>query len=258
MLKIAFVVLGLLLATCGPAENAKLPGGATPGTGGATGGTVVSGGSGGGGTNPFAGATGGSAGTAGSSAGSGGYNPFGGGSGGSNTGGTAGKGGSGGTGGRAGSGGAGSGGAGSGGTGSGGVPADGSRIPNIAIPAGVEPCANPKDMSGGNTNQFHDLGAVCFRTCDEIQGWGCSNFDGRTVKVNGKEIKCGESLPAKVGPFYYFDVSAGAHDYASIYWWGVMYGIPAGGFKKWDGSSTPVTTPDAGAADGPAASGGAP
>jgi hypothetical protein len=137
----------------------------------------------------------------------------------------------------------GSAGTGGGGAGSGGVKGDGSGIPNLPIPAGVaEPCADPKDMSGGNTNQFQTTKAFCFRTCDEIQGWGCSNFDGRTVKVNGKDIKCGEAIPAKLGPFYYFDVSAGGLEYASIYWWGTMYGIPAGGFKKWDGSSPSTGT----------------
>jgi hypothetical protein len=229
MPKISLIVFGLLLAACGPAEDAKLPGGASPSGGGSAGGTS---GSGGIATNPFAGAGGaGTAGAAGNKGGSGGTNPFGGSTGGSGVGGKAGDAGAG-TGGRGGS----------GGSAAGGTPADGSAIFNLPIPPGAEPCANPKDISGGNTGNFGTTGPFCFRTCDEIQGWGCPNSSGRTVKVNGKEVQCGDTMPGRVGPFYYFDISAGALDYASVYWFGTLYGVPAGGYKKWDGSSASTST----------------
>lgn len=105
-----------------------------------------------------------------------------------------------------------------------------------------EPCPSPKDISGGNTHQFGTPGSFCFRTCDEIQGWGCSTFDGRTVKVNGTTVTCGQALPPKVGSFYYFDVSAGLYDYSAIYWWGDVHDVPAcGHYPSWQsGATVPV------------------
>jgi hypothetical protein len=61
---------------------------------------------------------------------------------------------------------------------------------------------------------------VCLRVTDDIVGWGCSNFEGRTVKVNGVTVNCAEvPLPDKLHGAYYFDISAGEHAYASFYWW---------------------------------------
>ena len=239
----ALIIVGLLLASCGPAGNAKLPVASGGGGAGSTGGSSASGG-----TSGAAGSAGGAAGTSGAG---GSTNPFGGSSGG-NTAGTGGKAGSGGSGGSAGSGGSGgnAGSGGSGGSGGGTSKPDGSGIPDLPIPPGVaEPCTEPRDFSEGQTGPFGTEGALCFRTCDEIEGWGCSSFDGRTVKVNGKDIECGSKLPGKLGPFYYFEASAGSFPYAAIYWWGKSYGVPAGGFKKWDGSSSSPSTPDAGADD---------
>jgi hypothetical protein len=72
----------------------------------------------------------------------------------------------------------------------------------------------------GNSGNFGTAGAYCFRTPDNITGWNCSNFTGRTLKVNGVTTTCGAaSLPAKVNGYYYFDATAGGVDYASIYWY---------------------------------------
>jgi hypothetical protein len=73
----------------------------------------------------------------------------------------------------------------------------------------------------GNSGSFGTTGAYCFRTADTISGWNCSNFTGRTLKVNGTAIAtCGTlPLPAKFNGYYYFDASAGGVDYASIYWY---------------------------------------
>jgi hypothetical protein len=61
---------------------------------------------------------------------------------------------------------------------------------------------------------------VCLKVTLDITGWGCSNFQGRTVKVNGTTVSCAElPLPSKVDDAYYFDVSAGELDYASLYWY---------------------------------------
>ena len=85
--------------------------------------------------------------------------------------------------------------------------------------AGHSPAANSKD-------------AFCIATCDVIQGWGCSNFDGRVATVNGTVAACGDALTKKNG-YYVFDISAGASPYASIYWWGTYNAtcpVPPGGF----------------------------
>jgi hypothetical protein len=75
-------------------------------------------------------------------------------------------------------------------------------------------------VGSANTGNFGTTGAFCFRTPDNIAGWGCSNFTGRTLKVNGTTETCGTlPLPAKVNGYYYFDASAGSFDYAVINWW---------------------------------------
>jgi hypothetical protein len=121
-----------------------------------------------------------------------------------------------------------------GGAGTGGVGArDGGRteagVPDVpgtggisGIDGGGEPCVPAKTItSGGNSGQFGTAGAYCFRTSENIpQGWNCGSFDKRTVKVNGVEKTCGAwPLPPKFNGYYYFDVSAGTYDYASIYWY---------------------------------------
>jgi hypothetical protein len=79
-------------------------------------------------------------------------------------------------------------------------------------------CAPVTDIGSGMS--FASAGPVCLRVTLDIAGWGCSNFDGRTVKVNGTTVTCAElPLPNKLDGAYYFEVSAGEHDYASLYWY---------------------------------------
>jgi len=107
----------------------------------------------------------------------------------------------------------------SGGAGSAG--ADGSVAGNTSGAAGAPSngaCAPIVDIGSGVS--FASAGPVCLRVTLDIAGWGCSNFDGRTVKVNGTTVACAElPLPSKVDGAYYFDISAGEHDYASMYWY---------------------------------------
>ncbi len=82
------------------------------------------------------------------------------------------------------------------------------------------PCSPAKDLTGGSSGPFGSTGAECFRIDGNIAGWGCSNFDGRSVKVNGQTVTCGQvPLPDAVDGAYYFDVSGGTFDYASFYWY---------------------------------------
>lgn len=75
-------------------------------------------------------------------------------------------------------------------------------------------------VSGASTGDFGTAGAYCFVTCDNIAGWGCSNLEGRTVSVNGTVVSCGSMPLTAVDGRYQFEVTAGDHTYASIYWWG--------------------------------------
>ncbi len=92
-----------------------------------------------------------------------------------------------------------------------------------ATPAGggATPCAGAVTVTGGQSGNFNTTNAVCYRTADTINGWGCSNFTGRTVSINGSATTCGATpLPAKWADGYrYFSISAGSLAYASFYWW---------------------------------------
>jgi hypothetical protein len=83
------------------------------------------------------------------------------------------------------------------------------------------PCANAITMTSSQSGSFNTTDAVCFRIDATIAGWGCSNFDGRTVAVNNLTVHCGEMpLPAKWSDGYtYFSVSAGSYPWASLYYW---------------------------------------
>ena len=78
---------------------------------------------------------------------------------------------------------------------------------------------SPPGGSAGQPPAVRTLSAFCIATCDDIDGWGCANFDGRTISVNGTTVSCGATLTKKDG-YYVFRASAGTHSYATIYWWG--------------------------------------
>jgi aryl-phospho-beta-D-glucosidase BglC (GH1 family) len=84
---------------------------------------------------------------------------------------------------------------------------------------GTSTCANPRTFTG-NTGAFNTTGSVCYRTNATINGWGCSNFDGRTVTVGGQPRSCGQlPLLRSSDGDYYFAVTAGQFPWASIYTW---------------------------------------
>jgi endoglucanase len=71
-----------------------------------------------------------------------------------------------------------------------------------------------------NTGNFNTTGAACYRTSQTINGWGCSNFDGRTLTVGGQSRTCGQlPLTRSSDGFFYFSVTGGAFPWASIYAW---------------------------------------
>jgi hypothetical protein len=85
---------------------------------------------------------------------------------------------------------------------------------------GDEPCSPAKEGTNMASGDFQTTGAVCLKVTDPVVGWGCSNFDGRTIKVNGVTVTCGQvPLPEREHGAYYFDISAGEFSYASFYWW---------------------------------------
>jgi mannan endo-1,4-beta-mannosidase len=80
-------------------------------------------------------------------------------------------------------------------------------------------CANPVTFSG-NTGNFNTTGAVCYRTNANINGWGCFNFEGRTVTVGGVARTCGQlPLTRAADGYYYFAVTAGQFPWAGMYAW---------------------------------------
>jgi mannan endo-1,4-beta-mannosidase len=80
-------------------------------------------------------------------------------------------------------------------------------------------CANPITFSG-NTGNFNTTGAACYRTNANINGWGCYNFDGRTVRVGGVPRSCGQMpLTRSADGYYYFEASAGQYPWAGLYTW---------------------------------------
>ncbi len=86
---------------------------------------------------------------------------------------------------------------------------------------GTTPCANAPTFSW-NTNNFNTTGAVCFKTAQNVRGWGCSNMEGRTVSVNGVAVTCGAGpfpLPKSSDGYTYFSATAGQYPWASIYVW---------------------------------------
>ena len=87
----------------------------------------------------------------------------------------------------------------------------------VTVSAGK--CSPALDISGGSSGPFNTTDAVCKRVTGAITGWGCSNFDGRSVKVNGVAVTCGQvPLPDPIEGSYYFEVSGGMFAYASFYW----------------------------------------
>ncbi len=87
--------------------------------------------------------------------------------------------------------------------------------------AGTMPCADPKDVTGGQSGNFKTKAAVCFRTKESFNTVGCSNFAGRTMKVNGALAMCmvKTAFPPAIDGWNYFDVSAGDSVDANFAWY---------------------------------------
>jgi hypothetical protein len=88
--------------------------------------------------------------------------------------------------------------------------------------ADTQPADNCSIFYGAGPSQGHppqatSTGGFCVATCDDIQGWSCSNFGNRTVSVNGAAVTCGAAITKKNG-YYVFRVSPGTPDYSSIFW----------------------------------------
>jgi endoglucanase len=80
-------------------------------------------------------------------------------------------------------------------------------------------CSNPVSFTF-NTGNFNTTGAVCYRTNQSINGWGCSNFEGRSLTVGGQARTCGQlPLTRSADGYYYFSVTGGTYPWASIYAW---------------------------------------
>ena len=87
-------------------------------------------------------------------------------------------------------------------------------------------CDNPVDVpasASGNTGNFNTLEAKCFRTKSMFNNIACSNFDGRTLKINGVAATCNPAMKGTFAPsadgYIYLDASAGTNLSASVYWY---------------------------------------
>ncbi len=77
-------------------------------------------------------------------------------------------------------------------------------------------------MTGGQSGNLNTKAAVCLRTKDKFNTiGGCSNWTGRTIKVNGVLATCQvkATFPAAIDTWNYFDVSAGDSIDASFSWY---------------------------------------
>jgi len=80
-------------------------------------------------------------------------------------------------------------------------------------------CANPVTFTN-STGNFNSTGGACYRTSQNIAGWGCSNFEGRSLTVGGVARTCGQlPLTRSADGYYYFQVTAGSYAWASLYVW---------------------------------------
>jgi len=84
-------------------------------------------------------------------------------------------------------------------------------------------CASPVNFTD-QSGSFNTSGPICLRTSRQVNGWGCSNFDGRTVSVNGgpPTATCGAG-PFPLAPssdgFTYFQVTGGTFSWAGLFIW---------------------------------------
>ena len=80
----------------------------------------------------------------------------------------------------------------------------------------TDTCKTP--AANGQSGNFNTTGSVCYTVNATINGWGCSNAEGRTVTVNGTAVTCGQRPLPGSAP-YTFSFSAGSYPWASFYWW---------------------------------------
>jgi hypothetical protein len=120
------------------------------------------------------------------------------------------------------------------------LPADGSSDLSAGSECTIFYGAHPPNAKQGQPPAPNSKEGFCVATCDDIVGWGCSNFDGRTVTVNGSPADCGTTKLTKKDGYFVFRVSAGTNVSAVIYWWvnnpntesnwAATCSAPAGGF----------------------------
>ena len=77
------------------------------------------------------------------------------------------------------------------------------------------------DVTGGKSGNFGTTGPVCLRTTETFNTIGCSNWGGRTIKVNGVLATCNVkgTFAPMIDGYNYFDVSAGDVDFAGFVWY---------------------------------------
>ena len=80
-------------------------------------------------------------------------------------------------------------------------------------------CANPVTFTRQHRQLQHRRRGLLSHQPD-INGWGCYNFEGRTLTVGGVARTCGQMpLTRNADGYYYFAATAGQYPWAGIYAW---------------------------------------
>ena len=77
------------------------------------------------------------------------------------------------------------------------------------------------DVTGTNSGNLGTATDVCLRTMSTIGTVGCSNFDGRSLIVNGSPATCGVAGTYKqINGYNYIEITSSGTTltYASVYW----------------------------------------
>jgi hypothetical protein len=89
-------------------------------------------------------------------------------------------------------------------------------IPTPYVPL---PCSSERNVSGGYDSSFNTVPA-CLRTREALNTVGCTNWDHRSITVNGVIATCGVPLtfPPSADGYTYIDLGPGSAGDAAIRW----------------------------------------
>jgi len=78
------------------------------------------------------------------------------------------------------------------------------------------------DVTGTNSGNLGTATDVCLRTMSKFSTVGCSNFDGRSLSVNGVPATCDTAgTYTQIDGYNYIEITSTGTTltYASVYWY---------------------------------------